>query len=214
MASMLRVDHDGDLINQYAQAFRVKHLFRAFPTQYGQHSLYEAIDGNVTQQNVDSLLQNNTIDYVSGSGHGKYNMFIGGDGNAIWETGAQNVDLLKGKIVHLLACDAGASLGKEAIQRGAITFWGYTASFLFAHQASPPSLEDDSVAEIFLKMDIIIDRGVLAGANGNEIYESITRYVVQLIPSLTAFDRSLLLSNYYNLASPAVTWGDPTATIS
>jgi hypothetical protein len=216
MSTVMRIDHDSDLTNRYAQAFRNKHVFAHFATQYAQHSLVTATDSDATEQHVASVLSQNSVDYISGAGHGTYYTFIGSDDNPIWDADQNSGALthLKGKIVHLLACETGAVLGRSIASEGARAFWGYTVSFAFAHFDKPPSLEDDALAEVFLKMDMIIDRGILAGRNGTDIYDSIERYVAQVVLSLTALHRGLLLSNFVHLACPVIDWGDETAVVA
>jgi len=208
----MRVDHDGDLTNQYVQAFRNKHVFDNFGSQYPQHLIEVAVNADAVSQSVNAMLQQNSIDYVSAAGHGTYDTFIGRDGSPIWDY-SQNLGLFSGKIVHLLACQTGALLGREIIQQGAKAFWGYTVNFVFKHSAQPTSLDKDNVAEVFIKMDIIIDRGVLAGKNAADIYDSIERYMAKVLLSLPALDRGLLLSNFVHLACPAIDWGDRAAVL-
>jgi hypothetical protein len=212
MATVMRIDHDSDLTNQYAQAFRVKHVFAQFNGQYPQHVVVEAIDGAAIQTNVESILRQNTINYISGAGHGAYHTFIGSDSNPIWDA-SQDLSLLAGKVVHLLACETGAVLGRAIVEQGATAFWGYTVSFVFKHDTNPPTLDSDVLAEAFLKMDTIIDRGILAGKNSQDIYDSIERYVAQVWIGLAPLDRGLLLSNFVHLACPVVDWGDEAAVL-
>ena len=212
MGGVLRIDHSVDIVNRYAQIFRVKLLFQDFQNTYAQHITYETINADANQNQVDNTLTNNMVQYISGSGHDKYEMFLGSDGNPIWHEG-QDFDLLKGKVIHLLSCQTGAVLGRAMVVHGATAFWGYNVSFAFVHQAPPTTLENDKLAEAFLRMDIIIDRGILAGKNGEEIYRSITQYVANIAPRLRAIHRGLLLSNYIHLACPVITWGDRAAAI-
>jgi hypothetical protein len=213
MAAVLRIDHCSDLVNQYAQVFRTKHIFQDFQKQYVQHVAYNSIDIEANQSEVERKLLNNSIQYISGSGHGRYELFLGNDGNPIWQDG-QDFTVLKGKIIHLLSCQTGAVLGRSMVSHGAQAFWGYNVSFVFVHTDSPASLENDSLAEAFLRMDIIIDKGILAGKLGHEIYRSITQYVANVAPQLNAIHRGLLLSNYIHLACPAITWGDQDAAVA
>jgi hypothetical protein len=211
MGEVLRIDHGGDLVNRYAQSFRIKFIFGNFRAQYPQHMLLEAINGKANQQDISLLLSGNaSIQYISGAGHGRYEAFIGENGSAIWHSG-QNLNLLRDKTIHLLACESGAVLGRTIVQNGGIAFWGYTVSFVMSHMSTPRSLEEDTVAEVFLRMDVIIDRGVLSGKNGKEIYDSIENYMAYMLPRLTSLDRGLLISNFVHLACPVINWGDEAA---
>ncbi len=213
MGCVLRIDHDIDLANRYVQSFRAKLVFRNFQQDFPKHSVLEALNANATQKNVESILRTKQIDYISGAGHGRYEMFTGHDGNPIWDV-SQNLADLKQKVVHLLSCETGAVLGRAIVFHGATAFWGYTVNFAFSHKSNPPSLEDDDLAEAFLKMDTIIDRGILSGKRSDDIYTSMSKYVAQVAPQLTALDRGLLLDNFNHLACPVVTWGNGAAVIS
>src|SRR6185436_17044765 len=96
-------------------------------------------------------------------GHGFFDRFKGFNNEIIWETGA-NVPSLKGAIVHLLSCEAGARLGRQIVANGAAAYWGYTENFtFFKKRPSPADLKTDTSAEWFLKMDCLIDVGILTG---------------------------------------------------
>jgi hypothetical protein len=123
MGRVLRIDHDGDLPNRYVQTVRNKLVFDNFQTTYPTHSHCDAVDGNANDNFVANILARNSIDFVSGAGHGEYESFIGKDGNAIWSVG-QNFNFLSGKIVHLLSCRTGAILGRTIVQAGASVFLG------------------------------------------------------------------------------------------
>jgi len=151
MGAVLRIDHAGDLINAYAQVFREKLIFRNFHHDYPQHLVCPAINSDANQANVQAILINNTIGYISGAGHGTHGEFIGENNLPIWDI-STSLNLLGGKIVHLLACKSGGLLGPDMTDVGGVTaFWGYTAEFVFNTMDSPLSLEDDNVAQVFLK---------------------------------------------------------------
>jgi len=101
------------------------------------------------------------------------------------------------------------------VESGAVAFWGYTTNFVFFHRnPEPADLATDDLAEIFFRMDAIIDRGVLSGASSDEIHESITDYVAAVLPQLTdSMHRAQLLDNYVHLVCPSTTWGDPAARL-
>jgi hypothetical protein len=209
MGAVLRIDHAGDLINAYAQAFREKLIFRNFQHDYPQHLVRSAINTDANQVNVQAILINNNIDYISGAGHGTHGEFIGENNLPIWDI-STSLNLLGGKIVHLLACKSGGSLGPDMTDGGVTAFWGYTAEFVFGvKDSSPPSLEDDDVAQVFFEMDCTIDKGILTGRTSAEVYDSISDFVAHHWPKLSFANQGLLLSNFIYLACPAPKWGDP-----
>jgi len=216
MGTVLRVDHGSDLINQYAQTFREKFVFRDFYRNFPNHRIISVLNGSATKYNINVALNIHRVDFISASGHGDYDAFTGHDGKPIWHA-TEPMGPFKNKIVHLLACDAGAMLGRSIVEGGGLAFWGYTVNFTFRHFRNPPSLDGDTLAEVFLKMDAIIDRGVLVGKNSREIFSSVSNYVAYMLQQSTSFtdpiDRGLLLSNFVHLACPSMWWGDKAAVI-
>jgi hypothetical protein len=214
MGDVLRIDYDSDLVNRYAQAFRTKYVFQNFRSEYPQHNLFELVNNKATANEAYYFLLSNPIDYISAAGHGRYEAFIGENGVAIWNLN-QSFTLLRGKILHILACETGAIFGRTFIKNGGVAFWGYTVNFVISHLDAPPlALADDKIAEIFLRMDAIIDRGILSGNNSRDIYNAIEDYVAYIAPKLTAFHRGLLISNFAHIACPVVEWGLASATMS
>jgi hypothetical protein len=223
MGTVMRIDHNGDLTNSYVQAFRDKHIFGNFATQYTGHVLREKIDADAIEALVSAELKQYPVDYVTAAGHGRYEVFLGVDHKAIWSTrvvwdvnsASVNLTLLSDKIVHLLACESGAMLGRAIVQEGAKAFWGYNVNFVFVHSTNPPSLMEDELAEVFLNMDIVIDRGILKSIVAMDIYDSIERYIATALTNFRnePLYRGYLLSNFVHLACPMVTWGDKLAVL-
>jgi hypothetical protein len=213
MAGILRIDHNDDMVNSYAQAFRQKLIFDDFASNYPHHGLFVASNDHATKNYVDTLLNANSISYITGSGHGQYEAFFGKDGIPIWHS-EQSLDSLKGKIIHLLSCDTGAVLGRAIIETGGNAFWGYTVNFEIVHEEAPPFLFDDKAAAIFFQFDAIIDRGILAGRSSDDIYASLEKYMGTVLPQLSKAPliQSLLIANFVHLACPVINWGDRAAT--
>jgi hypothetical protein len=102
------------------------------------------------------------------------------------------------------------------VRQGVRAFWGYTVNFSFYRQSTPPQdLTTDSIAELFLRMDSIIDRGILSQKNAQEIYDSVTTYVATVYPQLKSkpLHQAVLLDNYVHLVCPVTVWGDASATL-
>lgn len=212
MGLVLRIDHSSDRDTAYAQAFRVKLVFANFATKYRNDTVVEAINQDAKRDEVDACLMTRSVAFVSAAGHGKTRTFLGENGINIWTDASQNLDLLKGKIIHLLACDSGGVLGRAITLAGAKAFWGYSGHFVFNTDGdAPSSLKDDTRAEVFFKMDALIDEGILSRLNATDIYRSVWDYVVKEYPQLSRKeDRAALLFNFVHLVCPAG-WGDPTA---
>ncbi len=213
MADVLGVDQNYDLVTQYGFAFRHKFIFQKFSTDFPSHTLYQSNNAKAVRSVIDGIITKNSIRYITAMGHGMYAAFTGQNGAIVWDA-AEDLSYLKGTIVHLLSCQTGASLGRKMVADGVSAFWGYTVNFAFRHEGQPPTeLSDDTTAAIYLRMDAIIDRGILAGKKSQPIYDSVQSYVARVIPQLTPADRATLLDNYVHLVCPSTTWGSPSVTL-
>jgi hypothetical protein len=214
MSVVLRIDSDGDLTLQYGVAFRDKFVFRDFTTNFANHVLIETNGANATDTHVTAILSGNSIQYISGLGHGLYDRFTGHQGRVIWSQ--STMDKLNGTVVHLLSCQTGGLLGRAMVNNGVAAFWGYTSNFSFPiSNPTPTPLDSDPLPEMFLKMDAIIDRGILSCKDSDAIYNSVTKYVVTLLEqkSLTTSHRAMLIDNYVHLVCPSTRWGNSDVTI-
>jgi hypothetical protein len=215
---VLGIDPAWDIVTRYGHEFRSQFVFINFSTDWPQHTLQRLIGEHAAQPYVDAHLTNHhsnnrPIRYITGMGHGVYNTFAGYENRPIWSA-SQQLAQLRGTLVHLLSCQTGALLGRSMVQQGVEAFWGYTVNFSFYHTNPPPAhLEQDTIAERFLRMDCIIDRGILSGRTADQIYDSITRYCAEVYPQLPQHQRAVLLDNYLHLVCPATTWGSIGSTI-
>jgi hypothetical protein len=213
MANILGIDADWEIVTYYGRGFRDKFIFNNFATLWPKHKIDRFNGQDAVSANIDNYMSNNAVHYITGMGHGLYDSFTGYQNQSIWNAN-QNLGHLQGTIVHLLSCQTGALLGRSLTSQGAHAFWGYTVNFTFYHSDPPPQdLSQDKTAEPFLKMDCIIDRGILGRKAANEIYDSITQYVAQIYPQLPSYQRAVFLDNYLHLVCPATNWGSPNAVI-
>jgi hypothetical protein len=215
MFDILAIDADWDTVTQYGHAFRKHFVFTNFARDWPAYKIHYIVGQDAVQPNIDTFINSNNIKYLTGMGHGLYDTFTGFKDSPVWDSN-QNLTHLKEIIVHLLSCQTGALLGRSMVKQGVRGFWGYTVNFGFYRKATPPAnLTEDSSAEIFLRMDCIIDRGILSNKNATEIYDSITDYVAKVYPKLKnkPLHQALLLDNYVHLVCPATTWGDPNVTL-
>jgi hypothetical protein len=212
VALVLRIDHDGDSINEFIQELRDGCVFSRIPFDYRPHSVKLAINTSAKRQDVESILRSEKIEFVSGAAHGQYDAFLGHDECPIFYAG-QDLSFLKGAIVHLLSCRSGAVLGRMIVAHGARAFWGYTTDFAYVGVEGAKYEENELIAELFLRMDFVIDRGILAGRSAGVIYQEVARYVIGALPSLSRFERMLMIDNFMHLVCPITTWGDDAAIL-
>lgn len=216
MAQVLEIDQDYEIVVQYGQAFRNKFIFQDFNSNFPQHQLIKCNNHRANRSDIDAVIDSDETDirFISGMGHGLYYAFTGQNGDVIWDAATDDFGYLNDMILHFLSCQTGAILGREMVKDGVAAFWGYSVNFVFYHQNTPPNqLDKDSTAEVYFRMDAIIDRGILRGKGAQEIYDSVQRYVAQVYPQLNNAQRAVLLDNFVHLVCPATVWGDPKATI-
>ena len=125
---------------------------------------------------VESYLKKHNPEVAVFNGHGDRSRVMGQDNDVLIEENT-NTHLLKDKIVYMRACDAGKSLGIDAVNKGAKNFIGYKELFRFwtkrEHFYRP--LNDD-YAQPFLKcsnkvISSLIKRRTAAEANNDSIQE-------------------------------------------
>jgi hypothetical protein len=215
MSDVLIVDAAWDRVTHYGRAFREKFVLRDFKKEWPAYSIHELVGPDAIRSKVNAFVNQNRVRYISGMGHGLYDSFTGFHNQPIWNSN-DSLSHLAGTIVHLLSCQTGAVLGRSMIKDGVVAFWGYTVNFAFyRNRTSPTDLTTDSLAEIYFKMDCIIDRGILSQKPADAIYDSVTAYVAAVLPQLKSkkLEQALLLDNYVHLVCPATIWGQVNATL-
>lgn len=215
MCDVLAIDANWDVVTQYGRAFREHFVFANFAKDWPAYKIHHLVGTDAVQPGVNTFISGNDIKYLTGMGHGLYDAFTGYNNSPIWDAN-DDFSHLKGVIIHLLSCQTGALLGRAMVKQGVRAFWGYTVNFVFYRMTNIPSdLLTDTIAEVFLKMDCIIDRGILSNKNATEIYDSVTDYVAKVYPQLKKkpLHQAILFDNYVHLVCPATTWGDAGATL-
>jgi hypothetical protein len=74
-------------------------------------------------------------DIIIGSGHGSKTSFTGQNESVILEVGKYNPREVKGKVIKLLSCQTGISLGPDLIKNGAAAFLGYKDDYVWVMDA-------------------------------------------------------------------------------
>jgi hypothetical protein len=151
------------------------------------------------------------VEYLTGVGHGSYNLYTGDHGDVIWQIGNYHPDEVKGKIVHLLSCQTARDLGPDFVRNGCRAYFGYDENFTFQ------MAEKDT----FFECDSEIDRAFADGLSASQLYDRVKRLYDQRIADLRAagkryvaatleFDRDHLRCP----SSGGANWGDPKAKLS
>ena len=214
MANILRIDASWDTATLCGSFFRNKFIFDNFQERWPTHKITEFIGESAQQPNLDNHLGGVDVHYITGMGHGLYNTFAGYQNKVIWPlktNGNYNIDLLWGRVVHLVSCRSGALLGQWMVKQGVLAFWGYATDFEIRRGEEYTGTDEynDPTAEIFMRMDIIIDIGILSGKTAHQIYTEIEEYVLLVIPQIKEHLRRPLLNNFYHIVCPLTNWGNP-----
>jgi hypothetical protein len=151
------------------------------------------------------------VEYLTGVGHGSYNLYTGDHGNVIFQVGNYHPDEAKGKIVHFLSCQTARDLGPDFVRNGCRAYFGYDENFTFYMP------EKDT----FFECDSEIDKAFADGLSAAQVYDRLKKLYDQRIADLRAagklyvaatleFDRDHLRCP----SSGGANWGDPRAKLS
>lgn len=119
---------------------------------------------DVIKNNVVKIIKETIPQLVFFHGHGSSNEICGHDYNVLIKVG-DNLDILKDKVVHALACSAGSKLGPELLDIGGQCFIGYKEDFKFVHlnkQTKQEQLSDD-IAAFFLDPAFRVIESIIEG---------------------------------------------------
>jgi hypothetical protein len=149
------------------------------------------------------------VGFITGSGHGFPTRFTGQGRLSIFELGLYDAAEVRGKVVHLLACQTADQLGLDIVAKGCDAFFGYDVDFLFP-------LDKPGV---FLDCDAAIDLRLADGLSAEEAYQAAiaefeTR-IAQLKKDGQLWLASMLEFNKEHLCAPSVDgkWGNPQAQV-
>lgn len=164
-----------------------------------------------TRQYLVPTLSSRNIGFISGSGHGNENAFIGNDRYPIFEVGAYHGSEVSGKIIHFLACSSAFSLGMDLCKNGCIAFFGYDQLFVFIKDYTSEFVAADHA------LDIAISEGKTAGAAHDEYMRAYQQTMNDLLRSgVSSSILGFLEGNMKNFCSPSrnACWGDENASLS
>ena len=97
------------------------------------------------------------IAYLTGSGHGRRDLFYGFETRTLYGLNSDQMDEPKGKIVHFLACETAIKLGPDFVAHGCKAFFGYDDIFVYPSSNDPEFFACDS------EIDLLFAQGFTAG---------------------------------------------------
>jgi len=207
--TVLGVDSDTDPVTRAATVYRDANVYPHFQAQGFRVT---KLQGMLARRHyVAPEATKPEVEYLTGVGHGAYNLFTGAYGDVIFQAGRYHPDEAAGKIVHLLSCQAARDLGPDFVVNGARAFFGYDENFVFF------TAEQD----VFFECDSEIDRAFADGLTAAQVYDRVTRLFDQRIADLRGAGKlreaATLEFNRDHLRCPSsggTRWGDPRAKLA
>lgn len=95
---------------------------------------------DATRDNLERSLIKEDPNLVFLNGHGDRKRVAGHKNEIILDS--NNVNMTKGRIIYALSCDSLENLGKEAVDKGAISYIGYKAKFMLVRDPSREATPD------------------------------------------------------------------------
>jgi len=172
--SLLLIRPSYELVTRYSASWATQILNAASSIGLPYVDLYGS---NATSSNFFSTLNSTDPILVSIMGHGNYNLIACQNGETLLQGGV-NTNILAGRVVYDLSCQAGRDLGRTAFNEGAISFLGYREdfwmSYSYGNHADGGMLNplDDEVARGFFESHNIAPISYLRGSTTPASYSS------------------------------------------
>lgn len=194
---------DFDLPTRSASGFLLRYIL----PRLGPVPLYGALDRRKLFQ-----LSAPQSDIIIGMGHGDVDTFTGQNENLILRVGEYAPSEINGKVIKLLSCQTGVTLGPDLINNGAASFLGYTDDYLWVCDSDKVATPwADHLASPFLLPVVDLINKLLDGKTVEEAYlTEMEGYEKNAEKAEDELTKSLLNFNMNN----AILLGDRMAKIS
>ncbi len=110
--------------------------------------------------------KNGLTTYISGVGHGNYNLYTGHWSDRILEVGNYDSAEVKNKSIHFLSCQTARDLGPDTIKKGAKAYAGYNENFHFVWDDPATPFINEFL--LFVRADATFDLQMAAGATAGQ----------------------------------------------
>ena len=166
-----------DATHWSAYWFQKNQIFSA--EQHGLKPIDLYKENDVYAKTKQAIQQYDPI-YVCGVGHGDEETFTGQNYNIIYTTThPESLELLRGRMVHLLSCEVGKHLGKVMVEEhGAVFFVGYSDVYIFVISEFP-----NHYAEPFFNCDACFDKNMFNGLTSGESFKAMQKAYQDAIDS-------------------------------
>lgn len=208
--TVLTIDADFDEATTEVFRYREQRLYPALEQRGLQ--LRRCAGQLATRVYVEQAGLDPAVKMILGSGHGHFDEFTGYFSARLYRIGNYDAREVRGRVVHLLACQTGARLGPEMVQRGCAAFFGYDVNFTW------PTSE----GEMFFECDAELDCALAEGLTAEQAYRRAAQMFQPRIDELRApgtdeaiLRGSILENNFAHLCAPSrdARWGDVNARL-
>ncbi|MFI9275228.1 LamG domain-containing protein [Kitasatospora sp. NPDC052896] len=169
MLLLIDANTDDDNATLWIYEAREEYLYPAVTTSIFNKNQKRIIGQDDKRDKVEEALLSFNGGYVTAGGHGQSSILQGWykEGNSgplaeVLRVGKYDPAEVAGKIIHMLACDCGYSLGLDVVDKGAVAFFGYSDKFI--------NLKDWH--REFCRPDIEIDLALMGQATCEEAYQA------------------------------------------
>ncbi|MBP6873013.1 MAG: hypothetical protein KBC43_13470 [Bacteroidales bacterium] len=163
---------------------------------------------NDTRTNFEATAKKPLTVYLSGIGHGNYDVYTGHAGGIILKVGAYDPAEVKGKAIHFLSCRTAARLGPDTVAKGAKCYAGYDENFTFVWDNPATPINE---VDLFKKSDSIFDIYMANGFTAQQAYNAAIatfNACIALVPGTAAASWLSYDRDHFRLL------GDPNTRIS
>ncbi len=202
------IDSNWEPATKAAFDFRQINVYPIFKT--ANFKIIKNQGNNANRSSVkDSLVCYKNIRYITGVGHGNYNLYTGHNGTIIFKIGGYLTKEVKDRVIHLLSCRTAKDLGPDFVKKGCLAFFGYIENFTFYW----------GYEEIFFRCDSEIDLVFASGSNAKKVYENTKKVYEDAIDALNTegyyYITAILQEDLDILRCPSIgsQWGNENATI-
>lgn len=157
---IIAIDSNWESVTEAGYQYRQANVYPVFRNQ--GYRIVKAQGINANRANVESkLMTTKNLRYITGVGHGSYDLYTGHDGGIIFKVGEYSEKEVDDRVIHLLSCQTARDLGPDFVRNGCLAFFGYDENFAFYW----------GYEDIFFRCDSEIDFNFAKGDNAKQAYD-------------------------------------------
>jgi len=163
----LFAENTTDSVTNSFAAYRIAHVHPIFASR--GFNVVANTGTSDTRTNFVITAKKSLTTYISGIGHGGYDVYTGHAGGHILKVGAYDAKEVKDKAIHFLSCKTAATLGPDTIAKGAKCYAGYDENFTFVWDDSTTPISE---IDLFKKSDSTFDIWMAYGYTAQQAYNA------------------------------------------